>query len=123
MMLQKSVNCTGGAFPQLQRLSNLVAAKEGLSGATWQLLAALLYAGTDGLRLGDLARHASLSAPNITARVRKLEAAGLVRRQADPDDRRAQRVFSRPEAGRALAALEAMKDKKLAILSNGAPTC
>lgn len=106
----------------LQRLSNLVASGEGLSGATWQLLAALVYAGADGLRLGDLARHASLSAPNITARVRKLETAGLAHRRRDPDDGRAQRVFSTPDAEMALAGLEEPADRiALALFSEFSP--
>ena len=106
----------------LLRLSNLVAAQVDLSGPTWMLLAALVYAGPSGLRLGDLARHASLSAPNITARVRKLEEQGFVRRERDPDDGRAQKVFATPKAVAAMTQLEEpANDASVALFSQFSP--
>jgi DNA-binding MarR family transcriptional regulator len=38
--------------------------------------------------LGELAEHERVAAPTITKAVTKLEAAGLVAKQADPEDRR-----------------------------------
>jgi DNA-binding MarR family transcriptional regulator len=47
----------------------------------------------DGLRMGELAARARLSKQTMTTMVRLLERDGLVERRADPDDRRATRVF------------------------------
>lgn len=47
----------------------------------------------DGLRLGELARRARLSKQTLTTMVRLLERDGLVRREPDPDDGRATRVY------------------------------
>jgi DNA-binding MarR family transcriptional regulator len=46
----------------------------------------------DGLRMGELARRSRLSKQTMTTLVRRVEAAGLVRRVADPDDARAMRI-------------------------------
>lgn len=43
----------------------------------------------DGLRMGELGRRAELSKQAMTTLVRTVEAAGLVRRDADPGDGRA----------------------------------
>ncbi len=62
-----------------------------LSRADVQVLHTLLAAG-DGIRLGDLADRLQLDAPTVTRRVQQLEARHLVRRAADPLDKRAQLV-------------------------------
>jgi DNA-binding MarR family transcriptional regulator len=46
----------------------------------------------DGLRMGEIAARARLSKQTITSLVRRVEAAGLVRRADDPADARASRV-------------------------------
>jgi DNA-binding MarR family transcriptional regulator len=51
------------------------------------------------VRLGDLAAAERVTSPTLTKIVANLEAAGLVHRSADPDDRRAARV-SLTAAGR-----------------------
>lgn len=45
-----------------------------------------------GLRVGDIARNLGIKVPSATEQIIKLERAGLVRRQADPDDSRAVQV-------------------------------
>lgn len=69
----------------------------------------------DGLRMGQLARRSRLAKQTMTTMVRLCERDGLVRRERDPQDGRASRVFLteraqalRPVAGRALAELEAL---------------
>lgn len=52
----------------------------------------------DGLRMVDLARRSGLSKQAMTTLVRDVEAAGLVRRERDPADRRAFRVSLTPRA-------------------------
>jgi DNA-binding MarR family transcriptional regulator len=47
----------------------------------------------DGIRMGALAARASLSKQTMTTMVRLLERDGLVRREPDPNDARAARVF------------------------------
>lgn len=47
----------------------------------------------DGLRMGELAARARLSKQTMTTMVRLLERDGLVERRADPDDRRAARIY------------------------------
>ncbi len=47
----------------------------------------------DGLRMGELARRARLAKQTMTTMIRLLEREGLVRRETDPDDGRALRVF------------------------------
>jgi DNA-binding MarR family transcriptional regulator len=67
----------------------------------------------DGLRIGELARRARLSKQTLTTMVRRLESDGLVARQSDPADGRAQLVFLtdrarrfQPVAESALSALD-----------------
>jgi DNA-binding MarR family transcriptional regulator len=62
-----------------------------LTRADVGLLHMLHEAGT-GIRPGDLADRLAVDAPTVTRRVQQLEARGLVRRAADPLDRRAQLV-------------------------------
>jgi DNA-binding MarR family transcriptional regulator len=50
----------------------------------------------DGLRMGELARRARLSKQTMTTLVRLVERAGLIRREPDPGDGRAARVFLEP---------------------------
>jgi DNA-binding MarR family transcriptional regulator len=74
----------------------------------------------DGLRMGELASRARLSKQTMTTLVRLMERNGLVRRERDPDDRRAARVYLtsrarsfRPVAERVLAELEAQVASRL----------
>jgi DNA-binding MarR family transcriptional regulator len=74
----------------------------------------------DGLRMGELASRARLSKQTMTTLVRLMERNGLVRREGDPDDRRASRVYLtararsfRPVAERVLAELEARVASRL----------
>ncbi|SEJ57422.1 DNA-binding transcriptional regulator, MarR family [Arthrobacter sp. yr096] len=45
-----------------------------------------------GLRVGDIAKNLGIKVPSATEQIIKLERAGLVTRQADPDDSRAVQV-------------------------------
>ena len=54
----------------------------------------------DGLRMGELARRARLSKQTMTTMVRLLERDGLVRRERDPADLRAFRIWLTPRARR-----------------------
>jgi DNA-binding MarR family transcriptional regulator len=52
----------------------------------------------DGLRMGELAGRARLTKQTMTTMVRLMERAGLVVREADPDDGRATRISLTPRA-------------------------
>jgi DNA-binding MarR family transcriptional regulator len=52
----------------------------------------------DGLRMGELAARARLTKQTMTTMVRLMERAGLLEREADPEDGRATRVNLTPRA-------------------------
>ena len=74
------------------RLNRWATRHAGVSGsiAAWRLLAALDELGPT--RIGELARVDNCSQPTVTGQVRRLEEAGWVRREPDPEDARAVRV-------------------------------
>ncbi len=57
-----------------------------------QFAVLVLLDGESGWRLTDLSERLLVDKSTITRIVDRLESAGLVRREADPDDRRVQRV-------------------------------
>ncbi len=74
----------------------------------------------DGLRMGELARRARLAKQTMTTMVRLLERDGLVRRESDPDDGRASRIYLtersrsfQPVAERVLRELDQVVTKSL----------
>jgi len=66
---------------------------------------------TGPMRIGDLAGFLEIAARSATSRVDDLEVAGLVTRQADPDDRRSV-VVAPSTAGRELVARLAAERKE-----------
>ena len=64
----------------------------GISHATFEALVILARAGDDGLSMGQIAQEQVLSSGGVTRLIDRMEAAGLVCRQPDPDDRRGRRV-------------------------------
>jgi DNA-binding MarR family transcriptional regulator len=74
------------------------------SGLTISQLSTLATIEQDGpMTLGALARVEQIQPPTVTALTAKLEAAGLVTRTIDPDDRRIHRVEVTPAATKLLA--------------------
>jgi MarR family transcriptional regulator, lower aerobic nicotinate degradation pathway regulator len=74
----------------------------------------------DGLRMGELAERARLSKQTMTTMIRLIERDGLVRRQRDPEDRRAFRVYLtararsfRPVAESVLCELDELVEERL----------
>src|SRR5512134_3164927 len=72
-------------------------------GVTVAQAAALEALGAEGpLRLGDLGRRLGIAPSTLTRNLARLEASGLVERQADPEDGRSFRVgLTRPGQGAA----------------------
>jgi DNA-binding MarR family transcriptional regulator len=66
------------------------------------------------MTLGALAEHERVAPPSITRVVAKLEELGLVRRAADPHDRRATLVSTTPAGETLLVEVRARKDVWLA---------
>ena len=83
---------------------------EDLDLSPGQLKAITHLVGTEGVRMGDLAEQWGCDASYITTLADALEARGLVRRTADPNDRRVKMVVLTP-TGRAL------HDRAFALLS------
>jgi DNA-binding MarR family transcriptional regulator len=63
---------------------------------------------------GDLAQHERVAPPTVTRVVAKLEADGLVTRQADPEDRRSALVATTAAGAELIAATRTRKDVWLA---------
>jgi DNA-binding MarR family transcriptional regulator len=81
------------AHAQVTRRISAQLADAGLPDLSWyDLLWALYRQPGRSLRVNELAREIVLSAPAMSRFVDRLVAAGYVRREPDPHDRRAQRV-------------------------------
>src|SRR5918992_6094669 len=78
------------AHAQVTRRIGRDLAQAGLPDLTWYDLLWALY--QRPLRVNELAREVVLSATAMSRFVARVEAAGCVRRETDPDDRRAQRI-------------------------------
>ncbi len=85
-----------------------------------QFAVLLLLDGEAGWRLTDLSERLLVDKSTITRIVDRLESAGLVRREADPDDRRVQRVVltgqGRERRDRARAAHERSIERRMGAL-------
>jgi DNA-binding MarR family transcriptional regulator len=86
--------------------------ESGLGPARLSALSVLVFGG--GRRLTDLARAEQVQPPTMTKIVSGLEAAGLVRRAADPDDARAIRVVPSARGRRLLVEGRRRRVRRLA---------
>jgi DNA-binding MarR family transcriptional regulator len=87
---------TATIFGVMQRMKQHSARK----AAEWEMSVAqvrALYALREPLSMRELAERLYLDPSNLTALVDRLEALGLVERQADPDDRRVKRLVITPK--------------------------
>lgn len=81
------------AAAAMRPLLDATHAESGLQGDSFDVLASLRRAGPPyELSPTELYREMMLSSGAMTARIDKLESAGLVTRKADPNDRRGTRV-------------------------------
>lgn len=69
---------------------------------------------SDGARVGEIARNLGVKVPSATEQIIKLERAGLVQREADPDDSRGVRVRL---TGQGEAAVEAANDRRNTVMA------
>lgn len=81
-----------------------------------------LYRETAPITMTQLTAHLLVSNGNLTGLVNRLVEDGLIDRESDPDDRRAQRVMLTPEGRRAFHVMaeghEALVDSLFAALSD-----
>jgi DNA-binding MarR family transcriptional regulator len=83
------VDRIGGIHRRIRRMHDETLDQLGLNLTDWHVLNALRWAGEPYRRTaGELARRAELTTGAMTSRLDALEAAGLVRRLRDPEDRR-----------------------------------
>lgn len=93
------------------------AATVGLTAAQHQLLLAVRgHPGPDAPAIGDVAAHLLLRHHSAGELVDRAEAAGLLVRQVDPDDRRVVRLALTKEGSRRLGALTALHLEELTRL-------
>lgn len=69
---------------------------------------------SDGARVGEIARNLGVKVPSATEQIIKLERAGLVQREADPEDSRGVRVRLTAEGE---AAVEAANSRRNAVMA------
>ena len=106
-------------FREQNRLHGRAVEPFGVSAEQAHLLTLLFTRGA--LSMSELGREAALSSGTLSAAVDRMEAAGLVRRRADPADRRGVLVepaeWPAGKRERLFAALLAAEDEMLAPLS------
>ena len=78
--------------------------------------------GEDGLRSVDLGRRAGLEPSSMTRILDRMERDELIRREADPNDRRAQRIFLTDEGRKVEQPVRAVVDRMLGKIAKGVPT-
>jgi DNA-binding MarR family transcriptional regulator len=86
----RSIMVAHGAIVPL--LDSELLEKAGIDIQTYDVLLHVFEAREQGTRMADLASAVVISRSGITALVDRLEASSLVRRNLDPDDRRATRI-------------------------------
>ncbi|MFO1183462.1 MAG: MarR family transcriptional regulator [Bauldia sp.] len=90
----------------LKRAVDRRAALVGFTRAQWHVLAVLKS--HEGLKQSQIADLIEVEPITLSRQVDRLERAGLVERRADPDDRRAYRLYLGPEAEPVLKQMRAM---------------
>jgi DNA-binding MarR family transcriptional regulator len=94
-------------------------AQFGISGAQWGVLRNLHRAsqeGRAGLRLTELGERLLIRPPSVTTLVDRLEKAGLVRRDAVPEDQRAKQVVLTDRGRQLLDRILSVHDEQIGRL-------
>lgn len=80
----------------------------GITRSQWSVLAALSRIGGEGMMQVELARYLDIGKVTIGGLIRRLEVAGLVQRDKDQSDARANRVFITPKGYEIIESMEAI---------------
>jgi MarR family transcriptional regulator, transcriptional regulator for hemolysin len=89
----------------------------GMTRAQWAVLARLQR--SEGLKQSELAEMLDLQPITLTRLLDRLCANGLIERRADPEDRRANRLFLTPAAGPLMQHLDALGEELMATVLEG----
>lgn len=98
-------------FFRMHRLMDRRLGQEGVSLARFKFLMFLKKEGTS--RAADMADLLALAPRTVTEGLDGLERDGLIRRDPDPNDRRAKQVSLTVEGERAVVAIEPLRDEML----------
>ncbi|WIA55282.1 MarR family transcriptional regulator [Sphingobium sp. WTD-1] len=93
----------------------------GVTRSQWSVLATLSRVGRDGMMQVDLSRHMDVGKVTIGGLIDRLEAAGLVERRLDVDDRRARRVFITAKGFEVIAEMQKVGNKLNKSILAGVP--
>jgi DNA-binding MarR family transcriptional regulator len=112
----------GFLIHDVSRLRRTVVDKElrpmGVTRSQWWVLANLSRHNGEGMMQTELAKVMDVGKVTLGGLIDRLEAAGLVKRQADPTDRRAKRVVMTPLGAKLLADIQVIaKDVNAKIMA------
>jgi DNA-binding MarR family transcriptional regulator len=110
------------AFGLLERVMQPYFGRFGITGSQWGILRTLHRAQREGLpclRVTDLSDRLLVRAPSVTGAVDRLERAGLVSRDASPDDLRAKEVRLTPRGQRLLSEVLALHGEQIDTVLGG----
>ena len=99
-----------------ERIDASLRDRHGLPLSFFETLYVVSRAPGGTLRVGDLARGLRVTVGGTSKLVDRIEAAGLIVRRADPDDRRAARIILTPRGKRKLAAATNTYEQTAALL-------
>jgi MarR family transcriptional regulator, transcriptional regulator for hemolysin len=91
----------------------------GVTRSQWWVLANLSRHNGQGMMQTELAKVMDVGKVTLGGLIDRLEAASLVKRQADPNDRRAKRVVMTPKGVKLLADIQTIATKVNARIMNG----
>lgn len=83
----------------------------GITRSQWWVLSNMVGAGNDGVMQTELAKQLDIGKVTLGGLIDRLELAGLVRRQGDPEDRRAKRVIVTPKGARLLSEIQSVAEQ------------
>ncbi len=93
----------------------------GVTRSQWWVLANLSRHGGGGTMQTELAKVMDVGKVTLGGLIDRLESAGLVKRQADPEDRRAKRVVMTPKGTKLLADIQSIAKDVNDRIMNGIP--
>ncbi|HEY0535721.1 MAG TPA: MarR family winged helix-turn-helix transcriptional regulator [Actinoplanes sp.] len=99
-----------------ERVDARLRADHGVSMAQFEALLAVADSGRDAVRVGDLAQALAITVGGASKLADRVVASGLLRRDPDPDDRRASRLALTADGRAALRAATTSYEKCLAEL-------
>jgi MarR family transcriptional regulator, transcriptional regulator for hemolysin len=101
----------------LKTYADQKARQYGMTRAQWAVLVRLQR--TEGLKQSELAEILDLQPITLTRLLDRLCANGLIERRADPDDRRANRLFLTPAAGPVVESLGRLGEELMTTVLEG----